>query len=50
MRFARTDRKIDSLGEKLDRITAMMERQWEHQQKINDEHNHRLTDLERALR
>jgi len=49
-RFGRVDRNIEALGEKLDTITRILHGRCDHQQKIADEHDDRLKDLERAAR
>ena len=49
-RFWRVDRNIEAIGEKLDTITRILHGRCDHQQKVADEHDDRLKDLERAAR
>ena len=49
-RFGRVDRNIGAIGEKLDTITRILHGRCDHQQKVADEHDDRLKDLERAAR
>ena len=48
-RFGRVDRNIEAIGEKLDTITRILHGRCDHQQKVADEHEDRLKDLERAV-
>jgi hypothetical protein len=47
-RFGRVDRNLEALGEKLDTIPRTLHGKCDHQQDVADEHEKRLTDLERA--
>lgn len=49
-RFGRVDRNIEAIGEKLDTITRILHGRCDHQEKVADEHDDRLKDLERAAR
>jgi chromosome segregation ATPase len=48
-RFGRVDRNIEAIGEKLDTITRTLHGRCDHQQKVANEHEDRLKDLERAM-